>query len=107
MRKNKMICSLTSVFLAVLMIMLGALSPIGAVGNMEITEDTTVKPVVNSADKIDPALKEIIAEASPDEKIPVAIWYEDIDQEQVDMLTTQKVGFSEEEIAVDYEMPST
>ena len=69
MRKNKTICSLTSVFLAVLMIVLGALSPIGAVGNMEITEDDVVKPVVNSTDKIDPALKEIMAEASLDEKI--------------------------------------
>lgn len=61
----------------------------------------------NSQDKIDATLKEKMATASPDEKIPVAIWYEDVDQNKIDTLTAKEVGFSEEEIDVDYEMPST
>ncbi|MDO4419239.1 MAG: S8 family serine peptidase [Ruminococcus sp.] len=57
--------------------------------------------------KIDPALLEKMETASPDEKIPVAIWYTDIDQDNVDKLTVDKVGFTQDDIALTYEMPST
>lgn len=107
MLKRKNTYSVICVFMAVLMIVLSVVSPVGALSETLTTEEATLKPSVNPEDKIDSALKEKMAEASPDEKIPVAIWYEDIDQEQVDTLTTQKVGFSQEEVALDYEMPST
>ncbi len=57
--------------------------------------------------KIDPALLEKMETASPDEKIPVAIWYTDIDQDNVDKLTVNKVGYTQDDIALTYEMPST
>lgn len=57
--------------------------------------------------KIDPVLLEKMETASPDEKIPVAIWYTDIDQEKVDKLTVDKVGYTQDDIALTYEMPST
>lgn len=57
--------------------------------------------------KIDPVLLEKMETASPDEKIPVAIWYTDIDQEKVDKLTVDKVGYTQNDIALTYEMPST
>lgn len=107
MLHKKCIYSVISVIMAVVMVVLSALSPVGAIGDIIADDEATLNPGTNNADKIDPALKEKMAEASPDEKIPVAIWYEDIDQEQVDELTTQKVGFSQEEVALDYEMPST
>ena len=79
------------------MILLSLTLPIGALS----------LSAANSQDKIDATLKEKMATASPDEKIPVAIWYEDVDQNKIDTLTAKEVGFSEEEIDVDYEMPST
>ena len=57
--------------------------------------------------KIDSALLEKMETALPDEKIPVAIWYKDIDQDNVDELTAEKVGFTQDDIALTYEMPST
>ena len=57
--------------------------------------------------KIDSALYEKMKTALPDEIIPVAIWYKDIDQTQVDKLTEEKIGFSKDDIALAYEMPST
>lgn len=57
--------------------------------------------------KIDSVLLEKMETSTPDEKIPVAIWYSDIDQEKVDKLTVDKVGYTQEEISLTYEMPST
>lgn len=56
--------------------------------------------------KLDLALREKIETTSPDEKIPVAIWYTDIDQSKVDRLTFEKVGYSQDDIVLAYEMPS-
>ena len=57
--------------------------------------------------KIELTLLEKMESTSSNERIPVAIWYKDIDQTQVDSLTKEKVGFSQDNIAVTYEMPST
>lgn len=62
---------------------------------------------VASLAKLDSALREKIETASPDEKIPVAIWYTDIDQGEVDKLTFEKVGYTQDDIAIDYEMPTS
>lgn len=40
------------------------------------------------------------------EKIPVWVWYEDIDQKQVDREVTEQTGLTPENLAVDFEMPS-
>ena len=83
-------------FLAVLLIALSAIAPVGAVESVK----------VNPESKIDSVLKEKMETASPDEKIPVAIWYEDVDQNQIDILTENEVGVKKEEIEQSYEMPS-
>ncbi len=67
----------------------------------------TVDAEATGLAKIDPILLEKMETASPDEKIPVAIWYTDIDQNNVDALTVDKVGFTQDDIAITYEMPST
>ena len=41
-----------------------------------------------------------------EEKIPVWVWYEDIDQKQVDREVTEQTGLTPENLAVDFEMPS-
>lgn len=40
------------------------------------------------------------------EKIPVWVWYEDIDQKQVDKEVAEQTGLSQENLSVDYEMPN-
>ncbi|MGN0550514.1 MAG: hypothetical protein ACI4I4_01555, partial [Acutalibacteraceae bacterium] len=40
------------------------------------------------------------------EKIPVWIWYEDINQEQVDRLTEVRTGLTKENVTVNFELPS-
>lgn len=40
------------------------------------------------------------------EKIPVWVWYEDIDQKQVNREVTEQTGLTPETIAVDFEMPN-
>ena len=52
--------------------------------------------------KIELTLLEKMESTSSNERIPVAIWYKDIDQTQVDSLTKEKVGFSQDNIAVTY-----
>lgn len=66
-----------------------------------------VEAEAKALSKIAPVLLKKMETASPDEKIPVAIWYTDIDQENVDKLTVDKVGRSQDDIALTYEMPST
>jgi len=107
MRNHKLFYSLISMFMAVLIVVLSVSVPVNAVDNMITTEESDFKTMTKSTDKIDSVLKEKMEQASPDERIAVAIWYEDVDQEQIDTLTAQKVGFSQEEVALDYEMPST
>ncbi len=97
MKRTKMICSITSVLMAVLLIALSVSAPIGALDTLTASNE----------DKIDSVLKEKMAEASENEKIPVAIWYSDVDQDNIDKITAQKVGFTQDDVAVAYEMPST
>lgn len=99
MLKSKLFLSALSFMLATLMLLLSL--PVAAT---TVTE--TASTATSEVSKIDPALLEVMSEASPDEKIPVSIWYSDIDQREVDTLTATKVGFDKDNVAVDYEMPS-
>lgn len=54
-------------------------------------ENTAVSP----EEKISSELAEKMAEADEDELIPVWIWYQDIDQDEVDRETEKEIGFSE------------
>ncbi|MBQ8001312.1 MAG: S8 family serine peptidase [Ruminococcus sp.] len=97
MKYQKLSCAVTSMVLAIVLMVLSVCAPIGALETVSTTNE----------DKIDSALKEKMATASPDEKIPVAIWYADVDQDNIDKLTAEKVGFTQDDVAVAYEMPST
>ncbi len=106
MLNKKNTISAMCVLIAMLMVLLSVALPVSAESE-KITSDSTVQIPVNPENKIDSVLKEKMATASPEEKIPVAIWYTDVDQAQIDTLTAEKVDFSVDEVADDYEMPST
>ena len=55
---------------------------------------------VSAENKISDILKEKMEEADEDEKIPVWIWYEDIDQDNVDRITESRAGYTAEECDV-------
>ena len=44
--------------------------------------------------------------SSATKKIEVAIWYKDVNQNQIDTLTKQRIGYDVDSVALDYEMPS-
>lgn len=95
--KNKYSLSIVGIILILAMICSFLALPVSAAAEAEAT----------ALAKIDPALLEKMETASPNEKISVAIWYKDIDQDNVDKLTVDKVGFTQDDIALTYEMPST
>ncbi|MBQ4569907.1 MAG: S8 family serine peptidase [Ruminococcus sp.] len=106
MLNKKNTISALCMLMAMLMVLLSVSMPVSAESE-RLTADSTAQIPVNPEDKIDSALKEKMSTASPEEKIPVAIWYTDVDQAEIDTLTAEKVGFSAEEVVEDYEMPST
>lgn len=57
--------------------------------------------------KIDVALQKRMQNAVDGEKIPVYVWYTDIDQESVEIEVEKEYGLSLENIVIDYEMPSS
>lgn len=61
---------------------------------------------ISNDSKIDSYLSEKLEAASPNELIPVHIWYKDIDQNLVEQSVEKECGFTKEELAIDYEMPS-
>lgn len=61
---------------------------------------------ISNDDKIDRYLNDKLKTVSQDELIPVHIWYKDIDQDLIEDSVERECGFSKEEIALDYEMPS-
>lgn len=99
MKTNKNFISVISVFMAVLMVLVNLSLPVGALSD-EIVADSTVQPIVKPEDKIDATLKEKMETASPDEKIPVAIWFEDIDKEKLEATVEKNCGISKEDVFV-------
>lgn len=49
----------------------------------------------------------VMENSKPDEKIKVYLWYKDIDQDEVDVLTTKATGLTPEKCAVIEEFPSS
>lgn len=66
------------------------------------TNDDSNKQAIISED-----LALLMENSKPDEKIKVYLWYKDIDQDEVDALTTQATGLTPEKCAVVEEFPST
>ena len=64
--------------------------------NLDIQSDTE--------DKIDSKVRECMQNG--DDIIPVAIWYKDIDHGFVEETTASRIGYSMEEIEMDYPLPS-
>ena len=95
MKTKKTFISVISVFMAMLMVLLNFSLPVGALTD-EIVADDIAKPIINPEDKIDATLKEKMETASPDEKIPVAIWFEDIDKETLEAEVEKTCGISKE-----------
>ena len=65
MKTKKSLISIVSVFMAVLMVLLSIAMPVGALSD-ELVADSTAQ-LVTKPEKIDSALKEKMATASPDE----------------------------------------
>lgn len=95
--KKRYTLSTISILLITIMLCTFLVLPVSAISEAKAT----------ALAKIDSTLLEKMESTLPNEKIPVAIWYADIDQTQVDSLTKEKVGFSQDDIALTYEMPST
>lgn len=85
------------IILVLLIVLSCAVIPVSA--NTEIEK--------KSLSKINDMLSEKIQSASDGEKIPVYIWYADIDQDLVEEDVKEKYGLSLETIRIDYEMPSS
>jgi hypothetical protein len=51
---------------------------------------------INPEDKISDTLKQIMNSSDENELIPIYIWYKDINQKEVDQLTTQRTGLTPE-----------
>jgi len=73
-----------------------ALSLSVVVGSGAIEKSQKIAP----EDKIDSALMETMQKSEADEKIPVYIWTQDIDQAEVEKQTERSVGFTEADLDV-------
>lgn len=97
MLRKKNIISAMCVFMAMLMVLLSVALPVSAESE-NLTIDSMVQIPVKPEDKIDSVLKEKMANATAEEKIPVAIWFEDIDRYELDIAVQEKCGISKDEI---------
>ena len=92
MKKFKVILSVFMVILIILVSIMPAFAKtLGTTHQAVISEDLTY----------------VMENSKPDEKIKVYIWYKDIDQDEVDALTTKATGLTPEKCAVIEEFPST
>ena len=67
---------------------LSCLLALSSIGMTPIAKD------VSWRDKISKELKEVIEISKPDDKIPVFIWIQDIDQEAVERQAERSIGFT-------------
>lgn len=88
LKKLKVVLGLT---MAIVMV-LGSIVPAFAI-------DTISSSVINDD------LSEVMKNSKGDDKIKVCLWYKDIDQEEVDTLTTKATGLTPESCAVIQEFP--
>ena len=73
MKRTKILCAVTSALMAVLLVALSVSIPIGAL-------DTVT---TSNQNKIDSVLREKINSMSDSDKVPVSVWFEDIDYKEV------------------------
>lgn len=94
--KNRYMYSAISVIL-ILMIVISCFA-------LSASATAQIKPVLKN--KINSLLAEKMQLVTDDVKIPVYIWYADIDQNAVEKEVKAECGLSADNISVDYEMPS-
>ncbi len=80
MLSKKTFCAVISMLMAVLLMIMSVSVPVGAL-SQSATKDEV---------KIDAVLQDKIFTSSPDEKIPVYIWYADIDHKSVEKEVKEK-----------------
>ena len=103
MRKHKVMKKCLSICLALLLCAL----PVSIYAAGE-----TAQPAAPAEQKISDTLYEEFARLEAqgknmaEEKIPVWVWYKDVNQTQVDNITKARTGLTVENAAVDYAMPS-
>ena len=73
MKRTKMLCAITSVLMAVLPVAMSVSVPIGALDTL----------TTSSQNKIDSVLREKMDTMSVSDKVPVSVWFEDIDYKEV------------------------
>ena len=73
MKCTKMLCAITSVLMAVLLVAMSVSVPIGALDTL----------TTSSQNKIDSVLREKMDTMSVSDKVPVSVWFEDIDYKEV------------------------
>lgn len=95
MKRTKTLCVVTSVLMAVLLVALSVSVPIGALDTI----------TTSNQNKIDATLKEKMAEASDNQRIPVYIWYTDIDHDLVEKEVKEKTNLTLDDLSLDMEMP--
>lgn len=71
---------------------------------LPVSATTQIKPVLEN--KVNSMLDKKMRSVTDDEKIPVYIWYADIDQNAVEKEVEAECGLSVDNISFDYEMPS-
>ena len=86
-----------SIFLAVLIFSLGVIP------SFAVSTADEVSPEEKLSDEV---LAFVNSDADEDEKIPVWVWYKDIDQDKVDELTEKETGLTPEKCQVIDEFPS-
>lgn len=78
-----------------------------SLSSLFVSVSANVETNNHSAYKINDILNEKMQLALDEERIPVYIWYTDIDQNLVEETVKEDYGLSLETIRVDYEMPSS
>ncbi len=73
MKRTKLLCAITSVLMAVLLIALSVSAPIGALDTLTTSNE----------DKIDSTLKEKLETMSGNDTVKVSVWFDDIDYDEV------------------------
>ncbi|MBE6825062.1 MAG: hypothetical protein E7513_06925 [Ruminococcaceae bacterium] len=88
-------------------IMLSVLMVLIIISVSVVSVFATTNTVLPSKSVISEELAAMMEKYDDDEKITVYLWYKDIDQDEVDMLTTKATGLTRESCEVVGEFPST
>lgn len=92
------------------LLLAGLLSTLSVSSALIVNAKTQAEDILKPAEKITAELSDKIDKNKSnnrDERMPVYIWYEDIDFDQVDILTKKKTGLSPEDCEVIKDFPAT